>query len=205
MPFLVKAKSGFVSLATRLLEPKQSPEPVSLHLWDLDPPKWQLSPTRSATANPTGMAPRQPLCSPCPSAHLLLSHAYPGQPHSSMWECGLSPQPHDTAPELRRGHTTCLHSVVLPSPPTASPASQDGCITRSAVSVTFRGHLLLAHWPNDRPSHRDARSMPDIDSTCLPPPQHPPPRPGSRLQASAPPREEGSCRPACRSSHPRGT
>lgn len=63
--------------------------------------------------------------------------------------------------------------------PALSGWMQSHC-THSVVSVTFRAHLRLARWPNDRPSLGDGGSMPSIDGARLPllgapwPPQHDP-------------------------------
>lgn len=75
-------------------------------------------------------------------------------------------------------------SVLLPSLPRACPAFLGWLhfhITHSVVSVTFQAHLLLARWPNDRPSLRDTRvnaqyrqHLPSISSSTSPPPCPPP-------------------------------
>lgn len=136
------------------------------------PSKWpSQSPHRKS--GPGSSALPWPLPPPNTSCHHMLIQGSHALPRSSV-VCPRHPRTHGFRAETWPHHLT---PQVCPSLLGMNAFLFD----HSVVSVTFRAHLRLARWPNDRPSLRDARSMPTIDGACLPLPRHPrsPPSPHS--------------------------
>ena len=94
-------------------------------------------------------------------------------PYTSTQESGLSPtSQHSFRAEMWPQHPTVRAFPLFPRLSPAFSGWRYFHITHSMVSVTFRAHLLLACWPNDRPFLGDtqvkAQYRQHLPASCLP-------------------------------------